>query len=500
MSLAGLALSLSAPGNDLWFIAWFGIVPLFILLNTAISLKQVIIYSFVFGFSYNFSYLHWLFSLHPLNWLGFNFTESWLLSFFALITTSIYNSIYFILFGISDFYFKKYSVKPYNAGLISYVLITFIWLIIFNKLSSSELLLGFPWSLIEYSQYKNLFLIQIAEYFGSIFIGFLVVFFNLVLSELVLYFFNKEKIVNRYIAKDPSKLISILVSGSVAIFLIFASLIFGLLSYTNKKTKLTSSSQIIAVLQGNLPINVTRGLNVNEDFAEKTYTKLISDSKNILAILPEGALPIDINDPLTSNNWIRNIRQSNSSSLLFGTYCMDVNSFYNCAALYIPSIDKFSIYKKQRLVPFGEYIPFSNLLPEFLRRFAQFTIGEGFNKGKNSDLLQINDLKIGVNICFEIIFPNIIRNQSLMGANLLVNISDLGWFSNDILKKQFLSFGVFRAIENGKPLIIASNNGISAFIEPNGKIKNQTLPKKRTILADWITPNNNITFFSRFGW
>ena len=82
---------------------------------------------------------------------------------------------------------------------------------------------------------------------------------------------------------------------------------------------------------------------------------------------------------------------------------------------------------------------------------------------------------------------------------MLINLSDLSWFSNDRLKQQFLSFAVFRAIENRKWLIVASNNGISAFIEPNGKIKSQSLPNNQGVLMDWINPSSKITFYSRYG-
>ena len=74
------------------------------------------------------------------------------------------------------------------------------------------------------------------------------------------------------------------------------------------------------------------------------------------------------------------------------------------------------------------------------------------------------------------------------------------WFSSDLVKQQFLSFAVFRAIENRKPFIIATNNGISAFIEPSGKIKSQSLPNTQGILLDWVNPNKKVTFYAKYGW
>ena len=158
----GFLLSLSAPGYDLWFLAWFCLSPLFIIIYTSKKTKEAILYSLLFGFSYNAWYLHWLFSLHPLNWLGFSNVTSFLFSVFALITVAFYNSLFFALYTFLVLNLKRISSSPFDKDILSIILSTLIWLVVFNKLSSCKLLFGFPWTLVEYSQYKNLFLIQIA--------------------------------------------------------------------------------------------------------------------------------------------------------------------------------------------------------------------------------------------------------------------------------------------------------------------------------------------------
>ena len=210
--LSGFILSFSAPGYDLWFLAWVGLVPLFIIINTSKGIKDMLVYPFLFGFAYNLSYLHWLFSIHPLNWIGFNDFQSYLISFLSVLLVSTYNSLFFILFAVGVFLIRKFSLTPYKSGILYILIITFLWLIVFNKLLSCKLLLGVPWTLIEYSQYKNLYLIQIAEYFGSISISFLIVFFNIIVADFFIWLFNIEKIGNRYIPRDPGKLTSLLVS------------------------------------------------------------------------------------------------------------------------------------------------------------------------------------------------------------------------------------------------------------------------------------------------
>ncbi|MBI3590555.1 MAG: apolipoprotein N-acyltransferase [Candidatus Melainabacteria bacterium] len=498
--LCGSLLSLSAPGYDLWIIAWFGLTPLFIIINTSKKIKEVISYSFLFGLGYNLGYLNWLFSLHPLNWLGFNDFTSIVISVFVLVTVAVYNSLYFVIFGTVIFYLKSISVSPYDKGVPNLLLTTFIWLIVFNKLSTFKCLLGFPWTLIEYSQYKNLYLIQIAEYFGSISISFLIVFFNLLLADFLIWLVNIQKISNRYIPKDPGLISSIVKGFCLEIIFVFSSIVLGAYLYEKNHQDFTNKSQTLCVLQGNLPLKVTRGGKQDINFARKVYSDLIGANDAKLIITPEGALPTIFNKNLNVQYWLKTLASKKHLDIISGSYCNQNDILTNCAVSCSGSSKKFLYYEKERLVPFGEFTPFSFALPEFLKKFASNVIGDGFKEGKQSEPVSTSIGKAGINICFELIFPAIIRRHVIEHANFLVNISDLSWFSNDLLKQQFLSFAVFRAIENRKWVVIAANNGVSAFIEPTGKIRSQSLPNTRGVLLDWINPNSKITFYSKYGW
>ena len=498
--LSGFLLSLSAPGYDVWLFAWVGLVPLFIIINTSKQLRTMLLHAFLFGFAYNFWYLHWLFSIHPLDWLGFKGLPSIFISAFALISVASYNSLFFVLFGLVVFYFKKMHVSPYNKGILSLVLISFFWTVIFNKISSMECLFGFPWTLIEYSQYKNLFLIQFVEFFGSISVSFILVFFNLLLSELFLYLVGFEKISDRYISKDPGKMVSVIYGFVIFIVLISLSYFSGVYLYHKNKQALGSASKVICIVQGNLPISSTRGNKQDINFAKRTYAGLIKNSDGALVVFPEGALPTVINHDPHTQYWLKTISHKSNADIISGAYCKDIKSVYNCAVNYLNNGKVFLYYEKERLVPFGEFVPFSLMMPRFIKRLADNLIGDGFIKGKKVYPLQLRMGKAGVNICFELIFPAIIRTRVLNGAQFIVNISDLGWFSNDLVKRQFLSFAVFRAIENRKPVVIAANSGISAFIEPNGRIGSQSISNTQGLLLDWINPNNKITYYCKYGW
>lgn len=497
---SGFILSFSAPGYDLWFIAWIGLVPLFIIINTSKKIKDVVVYPFLFGFAYNASYLHWLFSVHPLNWMGFNTLQSYLISFLAVVLVSIFNSLFYILFAICAFVVKKFSLTPYKGGISFILIVTFLWLVIFNKFSACRFLYGFPWTLIEYSQYKNLYLIQIVEYFGSALISFLIVFFNLVLTDFLIWLFNIEKISNRYISRNPGKFSSILISFSFIVTLIFLSTASGLYLFWKNQQLFSGKSQTICVLQGNLPIKATRGIKLDINLARKTYEKLINNNDEVLFVAPEGALPTNFTHDQIIRKWFKDLTFKKQSDLIFGSYCKSQEKYSNCAVHFNSARNDFSYYEKERLVPFGEFVPLSSILPEFLKKLASFSIGEGFYEGKQNIPFNTSLGKVGITICFELIFPSIIRKQVLQGAELLINLSDLSWFSNYRIQQHFLGFAVFRAVENRRPVIISSNNGTSVFIDQSGKIKNQSIPNTRGTLIDWVNPNNKITFYSKYGW
>lgn len=503
--LGGIFLSFSAPGYNLWIIAWIGLVPLFTIINISKRTSETLLLSFLFGFSYNFSCLHWLLSLHPLTWLGLSIKESYFVSFFALLIPAFYNALFFVLFAYVVILFKRLS--SYKNGILNLLFISIIWLIVFNKLSASAFLHGFPWTLIEYSQYKNLLLIQVAEYFGSVSISFLIVFFNLSLSNLLTSKLNIEKIGGRYISSKPMPLGEFVYPFSLSLILIFSSVVYGVISYNLNRQKVSYNSKSVILLQGNLPIRATRGRNLDFDLAKNVYNRLIKGNYADLLVAPEGALPVLFDDNSIAKYWLKNIVNNKKTDVIFGTYCNEGNPDYtNCAVL--AKKESLSYYDKERLVPFGEYVPFYSFLPGPLKKFSDFAVGSGFKKGKRNSPLELSNSKmdqkigqrIGINICFELIFPTLIRKHSLNGANFLLNLSDLSWFRNNLIKKQFLAFGVFRAIENRKPLIISTNNGISAFIEQNGKIKKCSNPDEEMILSDWINLNNKITFYAKYGW
>ena len=125
-------------------------------------------------------------------------------------------------------------------------------------------------------------------------------------------------------------------------------------------------------------------------------------------------------------------------------------------------------YNKRKLVPFGEFLPFENILNNF--GLKKITEGHGsFLKGKKNNNLIIEKLNILPLICYEVIFTDLIQ-KSEKNTNLIVNISEDGWFGNSIGPDQHFSKSIFRAIENNTFLLRSANKGVSAIIDNKGNI------------------------------
>jgi apolipoprotein N-acyltransferase len=151
---------------------------------------------------------------------------------------------------------------------------------------------------------------------------------------------------------------------------------------------------------------------------------------------------------------------------------------------------------KIHLVPFGEYVPLAKLLP-FVQKLV---VGVGdFSPGDSLAALDIGKGKVGVIVCFEVIFPDLSRSYVREGAQLLVNITNDGWYGRSSAPYQHLSMAVFRAVENGVPLVRAANTGISAIIDKKGKISLATPLFKEDYLVGEVILGKGGTVYTRIG-
>jgi apolipoprotein N-acyltransferase len=153
-------------------------------------------------------------------------------------------------------------------------------------------------------------------------------------------------------------------------------------------------------------------------------------------------------------------------------------------------------YDKVHLVPYGEYVPLKRFFP-FLGKIVE-AVGN-FESGEKGQVLSLNTEKLGVLICFEVIFPGLARAMAQNGAQLLVNITNDAWFGTSSAPYQHLSMAVFRAVENHRAVARAANTGISAFIDPVGRLLDETPLFRQAVRTRAMPVMDQKTFYTSYG-
>jgi apolipoprotein N-acyltransferase len=169
---------------------------------------------------------------------------------------------------------------------------------------------------------------------------------------------------------------------------------------------------------------------------------------------------------------------------------------FNSALVVSADGSRVGRYDKIHLVPFGEYVPFSRLL--FFARKLTGKVSR-FDRGDERKVFRLNGHRYGVFICYESVFADEVREFSELGAEVLVNISDDGWYGDTSAPWQHLNMARMRAIENRRWILRDTNNGVTAAIDPYGRVR-QSIPRHA---ADALPAaygfNDEVTFYSRHG-
>ena len=217
-----------------------------------------------------------------------------------------------------------------------------------------------------------------------------------------------------------------------------------------------------------------------------------------LVVWPEAAAPVVFSQAPEWQKRIGEISKKEGVHLLFGTLSADPTppgKLFNSAYLLGPDGEQVARYDKMHLVPFGEYVPWRKVL-FFVDKLVP-VIGR-FGEGKTPTIFDTPGGKFGVLICFEIIFPRVVRR--LKNAQFLVNITNDAWFGRTAASEQHLSMVAMRAVEFRVPIVRSANSGISSVIDATGHIRYRSPLFKKWRRADFIAPRKGPpTVYARIG-
>ena len=309
---------------------------------------------------------------------------------------------------------------------------------------------SFPWSRIELSCISLTPFMQVASLFGGRFAGIIIVSINALIAVGIKSYALNKKTVTSF-------------ASAVIIYLLVFS--FGLMKINSEiKTNALNEGDKINVLiaQGSVMGAEKWGISKNKVFLE--YDEILKqvDLNNVdLVVMPETALCENINEsPVT--DYLKSVSKNTDTVIATGSfyYDRDNDKQYNTLSYISPDADEVFSYFKQRLVPFGEYVPFGKLLSD----------KNSLEAGNNNFAISTPYGKMASVVCIESIYSSIARKQVKDGAKIILIATNDSWFENTAAREQHFRHSRLRAIENGRYVLRAANCGISSVIMPCGEI------------------------------
>jgi apolipoprotein N-acyltransferase len=459
---SGILLVLCQPPVSLFPLAFVALIPLLYGMEKY-AYRHPFIPGFIAGIVTYLGLIYWV--VVAMNAYGGIdiFTSIIILSLFVL-----YLSLYTGIFSAAIFFLeKRVSAPVYITAPVVWVLLEYL---------RGVALTGFPWSFLAHSQHNFPAFIQVASVTGTYFISFLIAAINC----LILFFILRKPVSKIYI--------------TAICFMVAASVIYGAVRLREvEEGKLTT-----AIVQG----NIRQDVKWDDAFKIKTiqiyYHNTLRNGSNVdFVVWPETALPLVFNEEVYVNQVIKALPPLINSPLLFGTIWKDRNGrLYNSSYVLGRNGDVNGIYNKAHLVPFGEYTPLIRYLPFLQKITAQ---GVGFASGDGHDPITTSIGKVGILLCYEGVFPYITNEAVGKGAQFLVNLTNDAWYERTSAAYQHLVFYVFRAVETDRYVLRAANTGISAIIDPRGRITARTEIFEERVLKGGFALRDTITFYVLHG-
>lgn len=489
--ITGILFFLAFPPINLYIISFFYLVPF---LYKLLQIKE-------FYKKFYFTYLNFLaVNILLLYWVGSWQEKSDPFLMIGGVTLIILNPLTFM---IPVFLFHR--AQKFYGDQKALFLLPFFW--VFYEYIYSLTDLRFPWiSLCNSLPYFTSF-IQISNIITSYGLTLLIVFSNILILKIFLDY-KEQNIVNK-------KLLYVYLILFVSINL------YGLIQIAINKEN--GNKLFVKIVQPNLdPWEKWDFTNIS--FLTDEYlnlSKFENNQKPNLIIWPETALPVYFLSAGYEKQVekVRNFVDTNNVYLLSGMPHYKIftsddplpkyyktspvgykYATYNSVIEFIPNSYEIPYYGKQRLVPFGEKVPFVEYIP-ILGEWISWNVGiSSWNEGENYNTFKVKNDNIAAVVCYESIFPDLIAKLINNGAGALVIVTNDSWYGNSSGPYQHQAIAILRAVENHKPVLRCANGGISSYITPNGIEVCKTKMFTKDILDCQIITDYQITFATRFYW
>jgi apolipoprotein N-acyltransferase len=362
---------------------------------------------------------------------------------------------------------------------------------------------GFGWNGLGVALHDTWPLIQIAEFTGVAGLTFMVAFANVILFTTV--------------CRLTVEVHTRSVRPHFDLTLTLAAIV-GVLTFGVRATQVSSPTKPlrVAAVQSNVPQNqkfdplFTR--RIFDQFQRLSEIALRSNPPPDLLVWPESSMPGPVLADRESYQFVMDLTASAESDILLGTIDVQNGDVYNAALLVSDGGEQAQVYRKVHLVPFGEYVPGRHRMP-LLARIVGDQVPGDFKEGKDYTVFQLtnDNVKVAPLICFEDTIGELTRRfvlptETTPGANLLVDITNDGWFLRSAGSHQHLANAVFRCVETRRPMVRAANTGVTCFVNEFGRVIQKLQDDTGSTFTEGVLTGevnvpteHELTFYTRHG-
>lgn len=461
----GLLLALAFAPVDWWWMALLA-PALLVALWQRTDWRDAPLQGFWFGVGWFLGGVHWIYySIYQYG--GTSFWLSVILNGVLILFMAGYVAL---LGWLGKRFLSRLSLSQQALGVVM------LWPLM--EWLRGTLLTGFPWLSIGYAHLQTP-LSGFAPILGVYGVGMVSLFVSMGLAIPVLAILS------------PSQSLS---TRQILYWLALTFLVL-VLGVGLKQVEWTSSRGQplrVAIVQGNINQSDKwrlegrmRSLNI---YQELTRENLDSE----LIVWPETAVPFFFGQVAPYLQRLSAEMRGNKVALLVGVPVREANGRYFNSVLGLGLAE--GRYDKQHLVPFGEYVPLKVILGDLLQ-FLQVPMSNFSSGASGQPPIQIEGRRLATSICYEDLFAGELRDQALM-SEILVNVTNDGWFGQTVAPAQHLQIARMRALEFGKPMVRAANTGISALIDAKGNSVSQSGQAERVVLKGQLQPKVGFTPYS----
>lgn len=472
---SGVLLVLSFPKFGHPAFAWIALAPLLVALTAGVTLLRAFTLGLITGVIYFAGTLYWMTGVMA-QYGAISTPVAAIINAAFVFYVALYPAIFAVL--------VRRLASSYGKGVLAAA--PLVWTA--SEFGRAYLFSGFPWVLLGNSQVTVLPIAQLASVTGVFGLSALVAAVSAAVAGVIVARAYRE-----------AALVLVLVAA------------IGAWGYTRvRDSPLTREGRPLKV--GLVQGNVDQGQKWNAAVSDRILQEYLGMTRRAigqgagLVIWPESSTPFRFEDNVAGADEIRALARTTRVAILFGSDQVEWKTSgrevvpdraFNSAFLVLQNGSTGGVYRKMHLVPWGEYVPLKDVL-FFVGPLVE-AIGTGFVPGDQPVLLPIDGHQLSVSICYEVIYPDLVRRFVQQGSELLTTITNDAWFGRTSAPYQHFEQAAMRAIEDGRYLARSANTGVSGIVDPYGRVLARSEIFQPAVIVGDVRLLDASTIYRRFG-